>query len=109
MSKVIVNKSKFFGYLFSAESTEELNEAIGFVRDERHKAVHVCHGGIVDCEDFFKNDSEVGNPGRILLRILKNCGFNNYVLVVARYYGGIKLGPAGVGKAFRRAGMECFL
>lgn len=103
-SKVIVKKSKFFGYLFKIERAEDLNDVVELIRNDNLKAVHVCYGAVVDGEEFFKNDGEVGNPGRLLLSVLKNGRMKSHALVVARYYGGVKLGPAGVGKAFRNCG-----
>lgn len=105
-NKIIIKKSKFFGYFLEIKSQEELNEAICFVQDNNTKATHICYGAIFDDNEIFKNDSEVGNPGKGLLEILKQKKFKNNALVIARYFGGINLGPAGVGKAFRECGND---
>lgn len=101
-------KSKFFAHLFSINSKVELKEVVEFMENEYHKSVHICYGAIINDEEIFKNDSEVGAPGKVLLGILKNKEIKNQILIVARFYGGVKLGPSGVGRAFREAGVNCF-
>lgn len=107
-SKLIVKKSKFFAHLFSLSNKDEIKDVLEFMNNKYNKSIHICYGAIIDNEEIFKNDSEVGYPGKILLNILKNKKLENNILIVARFYGGIKLGPSGVGRAFREAGNECF-
>jgi putative IMPACT (imprinted ancient) family translation regulator len=108
-SKIIVEKSKFYGYLFEIKYLEEIKKIIEKVSNETKKACHICYGIYFKKEEIFKNDGEVGQPGKILLELLKNKELNKHVLIVARIYGGIKLGPAGVGKAFKKCGEACLL
>lgn len=107
-SKIIVNKSKFFGYFFEINNSDNVDNAISFVRSKHPKSKHICCGAIYEQNEIFKNDGEVGNPGKILLEMLKQKKMQNNILIVARYFGGIKLGPAGVGKAFRECGNDLF-
>lgn len=101
ISEITEKKSKFLGYFFELDTVEETNKALSLVKEDNPKARHVCLGAVFDSEKIFKNDSEVGNPGKILLNILEKRNLKNHALIVARYFGGIKLGPSGVGKAFR--------
>ena len=107
-SKLIINKSKYFGYLFVIESLKDIEKIIEDVRAREKKFCHICYGVCFEKEEIFKNDGEVGSPGKILLSILKNKNFNSHCLVVGRIYGGVNLGPAGVGKAFKKTGNACF-
>ena len=106
-SKIIVEKSKFFGYLFEIDYLEEIKKIIEKVSGDNKKICHICYGINFNKEEIFKNDGEVGQPGKILLELLKRKGLNKHVLIVARIYGGVKIGPAGVGKAFRKCAEEC--
>lgn len=54
------------------------------------------------CEEF-KNDGEVGHPAKGMLQIMKANGLDSHVIVVSRIFGGIKLGPGGVSRAFRKS------
>lgn len=107
-SKLIEKKSKFFAYLYELDSEEELIEIISKLKKDHKKAAHICYGLILDKEVKFKNDGEVGNPGRALLETLKENDCTSNLLIVARIFGGIKLGPGGVSRAFRKAGRALF-
>ena len=52
----------------------------------------------------FKNDGEVGYPGKTLLSLLKHEGLESHGIIVVRYFGGKKLGPGGVSRAFKECG-----
>ena len=107
-SKITVDRSKFYGYLFEVNSELDFKEIIKKVGRDYKKICHVWYGAIVDDKTFFRNDSEVGNPGKVLLNILENKNENNKILIVSRVFGGVKLGVNGVGRAFRDCGKECF-
>jgi putative IMPACT (imprinted ancient) family translation regulator len=51
-----------------------------------------------------KNNGEVGQPGKVLLNLLKKYELNHHALVVTRIFGGIKLGIGEVSRSFRKAG-----
>ena len=106
--KLTEKKSKFLAALFKVETAQELQTTIEDFKKSHAKAAHVCYGYTLNGEEVFKNDGEVGHPGRALLDILKDKKKTNHLLIVARYYGGIKLGPGGVRRAFRDAGRACF-
>jgi len=106
-SNLIVKKSKFFGYLFELEGLEEIGTIINLVKKKHKKFTHICYATILKKEKLFKNDGEVGNPGKVLLSILERNNLENHCLVILRIFGGIKLGPSNVGKAFRNAGKSC--
>jgi putative IMPACT (imprinted ancient) family translation regulator len=107
-AKHVEKKSKFLAYLYAVETEEELTEIISRIKKEHQKAAHVCYGSVCNKEEVFKNDGEVGHPGRGLLELLKQHNKESHILLVARYYGGVKLGPGGVSRAFRAAGKLCF-
>ncbi len=107
-SKLIIKKSKFFGYLYSLESLDEQEEIVKTLTKEHKKASHVCSAMIFDKEETFKNDGEVGYPGKTLLGLLKHEKLESHLIVVVRYFGGIKLGPGGVSRAFKECGKMLF-
>jgi putative IMPACT (imprinted ancient) family translation regulator len=49
-----------------------------------------------------RDDGEVGRPGMKMLELLRHNDLEG-LIVVSRYFGGVKLGPGGVGRAFRDA------
>ena len=105
--KVVVNRSRFFAHLYRLESREEMDKVLKQHRRDYKKAVHHCHalrlsdGGRVEQS---KSDGEVGQPGKVLLELLKKHELEQHALVVSRIFGGVKLGIGGVSRAFREAG-----
>lgn len=103
-SRLTVKKSKFFGYLHSIESQEEYDEILKKISKEHKKASHVCTAMVLGREEKFKNDGEVGYPGQTLLGLLNHKGLKSHGIIVVRYFGGKKLGPGGVSRAFKECG-----
>ena len=107
--KLVVRRSQFFAHLYELGDEDEIMDIIKSHRSSYKKANHHCYalrvsnrsGQIVES---FKDDGEVGHPGKVLLEVLKKHNLENHALVVSRIFGGIKLGVGGVSRAFRNAG-----
>ncbi len=100
-SKLIVNKSKFYGHIYTIEDIKEIKNLIDNHKKEYKKANHHCCAAIVNEEKLTKNNGEVGYPGKVILQTLKESNLNSHCIIVSRIFGGIKLGPGGVSRAFR--------
>ncbi len=99
-----VKKSKFYAHLYEIESFEDLNEIIKEHRKMYKKAVHHCWAAILENgEEKFRDDGEVGHPGRVILEVMRKHGMRGRAIVVSRIFGGVKLGIGGVSRAFREA------
>ena len=105
---VTEKRSKFVA-LAAPAATLAAAEAVVAARKKKHrKSRHNCwacrvrddEGRLVEQA---RDDGEVGRPGMKLLELLRGAELEG-VIVVSRYFGGVKLGPAGVGRAFRAAG-----
>lgn len=108
-SKIITKKSQFIGELYSCKSISEYDTILKTIQSKHKKATHICLAYIIDDEIKFKNDREVGSPGKILYNVLNRNKLNNHLIVVIRYFGGVKLGIGGVQRGFRLAGQECIV
>lgn len=98
-----VKNSKFYAHLYEIESMADMEEILKEHRRKYKKAVHHCWAAIVDGEEKYKDDGEVGHPGKVILSVLKKYNAKNRAIVVSRIFGGIKLGVGGVARAFREA------
>ncbi len=90
-----------------ATSLDDVKALLEKRRREFRKARHHCWACRIDQPsgqwlEQARDDGEVGRPGLVLLELLRRKGSG--VLVVSRIYGGVKLGPGGVARAFREAG-----
>lgn len=105
--QIEVKKSKFLGFLYKIEESNDVSEIYSKLLKEHKKANHICFGGLTKDENFLKNDGEVGQPSRVMHQILIHKNLNSHILICVRYFGGIKLGVGGVSRAFRECSVEC--
>jgi putative IMPACT (imprinted ancient) family translation regulator len=104
-------RSRFYAAAVPAATLDEVKKELAKRKKRYHKARHHCwacrvrdeNGQIVEQA---RDDGEVGRPGMKLLELLRQRDLEG-LLVVSRIFGGIKLGPGGVGRAFRDAGLGC--
>lgn len=103
-----IKKSEFYSFLISVTNMEEVKNHLVKIRKEHKTARHVCYACIMSqprverCSDDGEPDGTAGKP---LLELLKKRGLENVLLVVVRYFGGIKLGAGGLIRAYTNAGV----
>jgi len=109
-ARLTVQRSKFFALAFPATSMEEVERQVKAWKTKHRRSRHTCWacrilgpGGTV--VEQMRDDGEVGHPGRVLLNLLQRDDLLGGI-VVARIFGGLKLGTGGVARAFRDAGVE---
>ena len=107
--KLVVRHSQFFGYLYEIDEKDEIKDILKLQRSLHKKANHCCYALRFSINsnkifEIFRDDGEVGRPGRVLLDILIKYDLKNHVLLVSRIFGGVKLGVGGVSRAFRKVG-----
>jgi putative IMPACT (imprinted ancient) family translation regulator len=100
-------RSRFFAAAVPAATLGEVKKELARRKKKYHKARHHCWACRVRDEngqlvEQARDDGEVGRPGMKLLELLRRRELEG-LLVVSRFVGGIKLGPGGVGRAFRDA------
>lgn len=97
-------KSKFYAHLYEIDTPDDVLE-IRAIHDKLYKkAAHHCYAVVCGSFSDSRADGEVGSPGRALQEVMDHHNLGSHVLMVSRIFGGIKLGPAGVARAFREAG-----
>lgn len=109
-ARLTVQRSKFYALAFPARSIEDVLRQIKAWKTKYRRARHTCWacrvpgpGGTI--VEQMRDDGEVGHPGRVLLNLLQRDDLVGG-LVVARIFGGVKLGTGGVSRAFRDAAQE---
>lgn len=100
-SKLVDNKSKFFGRLYTIDGLDDVKKIQKKHRKKFRKAVHHCGAAISGKEYIFKNNGEVGHPGKVIWQVMKGSNLSSHCIMISRKFGGIKLGPGGVARAFR--------
>ncbi len=100
-------RSRFHAAAVPAATLDEVKLALAERKKRYHKARHHCWACRVRDESGLlveqaRDDGEVGRPGMKMLELLRHHDLEG-LLVVSRIFGGVKLGPGGVGRAFRDA------
>ncbi len=110
-SEWVVEKSRFIAWAAPAFNVDQAREFIGRIRQEYPDASHhvplfiIGHGAGVTmhCSD---DGEPSGTAGRPALAVLQGSGLGDVVVVVTRYFGGIKLGTGGLVRAYSDAVRE---
>lgn len=99
--------SKFLSFAFFVDTVEEAKNIVKKVQNEYHDARHVCWAYMIgpDRKDWQLNDNgePSGTAGKPILGQINSFGLTNVVVIVVRYFGGIKLGTPGLIAAYREA------
>lgn len=112
-SEIIISKSRFLTYIERAESEEDAMLFIERIKKMHHNATHNCSAYIIGEHDHIQKANDDGEPsgtaGVPMLEVLKKQGLKDTVVVVTRYFGGIKLGGGGLIRAYGKAATEGLL
>ncbi len=96
-----IKKSKFIGYAFFCEDVNDANKFLADIRAEHKKATHVCFAYVINSNEKASDDGEPqGTAGIPILEIIKKRKLTNVLVIVVRYFGGIKLGAGGLVRAY---------
>lgn len=98
---IIIKNSKFITNLFIVENIEEVNKYLNLIKDKYRDANHNCYAYIVDNIRKCSDDGEPsGTAGIPMMKVLEHKELNNVLVIVTRYFGGIKLGAGGLVRAY---------
>lgn len=99
--------SRFLAFAHPATTSAEAREVVAYYQNKYHDARHVCWAYMVGSArtDFLCNDNgePSGTAGKPILGQINSFGLSDIVIVVVRYFGGIKLGTSGLIVAYRQA------
>ena len=102
-----IKKSKFYAFNYEVNSVEEINSIIESLKKEHKKARHIVYAYKIDgIEKKFDDGEPSGTAGLPLYNIINKKNLNHILIVVVRYFGGIKLGAGGLLRAYNTAGSD---
>lgn len=100
-------RSKFLAFAHPVASAEEAKAIIKDYSNRYHDARHVCWAYMIGAAGTEYMSSDNGEPsgtaGKPILGQINSFGLTNIVIIVVRYFGGIKLGTSGLIAAYREA------
>ena len=102
--------SKFISFAVPVSTLDEAKEAIARYQKEYYDARHVCYADMLDAAhtEYRINDNRkpTGTASKPILGQINSFGLTNVLIVVVRYFGGIKLGTSGLIEAYRAAAAD---
>lgn len=104
------NGSRFIAFAFPVESEDEVKEIVSSLKKEYHDARHHCYAYRLGLDGSVWRANDDGEPsgsaGRPILGQIDSAGLSDVLVVVVRYFGGIKLGIPGLIRAYRTSSAE---
>ncbi|MFL6561292.1 MAG: YigZ family protein, partial [Bacillus sp. (in: firmicutes)] len=108
--EIIIQKSRFIAHIKRTESEAEAQEFIQTLKKKYWDATHNCSAYLIGEHDQIQKANDDGEPsgtaGVPILEVLKKRKLKDTVVVVTRYFGGIKLGAGGLIRAYGKATSE---
>ncbi|MGP5541877.1 YigZ family protein [Psychrobacter celer] len=105
-ARLEIKKSEFIAHAYPVNSREQAMFHVEQLREQYPDARHWCWAYIIGDPDNttsagFDDDGEPnGTAGRPILGVLQHKSIGNVIIVVVRYFGGIKLGAGGLTRAY---------
>ena len=99
-----IQKSKFYAYTSHVETEAQAREFVTAIKKKHFDARHNCSAWILGADGSQQKSNDDGEPGGTagnpILEAIKQHSLTNVVVVVTRYFGGIKLGAGGLIRAY---------
>lgn len=108
-TEIEIKKSRFISYARHIQSREEGMQWLNKLKEEYPDARHHCWAYLLGNPSCATNagmgdDGEPpGTAGKPILNVLQHKGVGDIMIVVVRYFGGIKLGAGGLTRAYGQA------
>lgn len=108
--EIIIQKSRFIAQMKRAETEACAQDFIQEIKKRHWNATHNCSAYLIGEHDQIQKANDDGEPsgtaGVPMLEVLKKRKLKDTVVVVTRYFGGIKLGAGGLIRAYGKAVSE---
>lgn len=102
-----IKKSKFITFLYNLDNENDVPKIIEEIREKNKKARHVVYVYKINNTAKINDDGEPkGTAGMPIFNVIEKNNLNNVLIVVVRYFGGIKLGAGGLFRAYSKSASE---
>ncbi len=98
-----IKYSKFIALSFRVYSAVEVDNYLEMIKEEYPNANHYCYGYVIGSDIKSSDDGEPNKTAGIpILNQITGNNLNNVLVVVVRYYGGIKLGAGNLARTYAK-------
>lgn len=112
-AELVIEKSRFIAYVKPVSTKEEADAFIAYIKKKHKDATHNVPAMVIGDKMQVQWASDDGEPqgtsGAPIVKMLVNAEITDVVIVVTRYFGGIKLGTGGLARAYTsvaKSGLE---
>lgn len=103
-SETVIKKSKFIGLYYEVKNVNEVEEIFNELKLEHKKARHMPYAYKVGTEARKSDDKEPsGTAGTPIWNVIERNKLDGVLIVVVRYFGGVKLGSGPLLRAYSHA------
>lgn len=108
--ELVIKKSRFIGACFPVKNAEDAEEIIHRISKEHYKATHNTFAYVLSPDASVFRYSDDGEPsltaGKPMYDTITGMGLTDVLVMVTRYFGGIKLGTGGLARAYAQSARE---
>ena len=105
-NEIEIKNSRFITRIIKAE-IESIPLYLNQVKQEYPKATHYCYAYISkNCQKSSDDNEPTGTAGKPILNVLEKEKLEKVLVIIIRYFGGIKLGAGGLIRAYTKATTE---
>ncbi len=112
INEIVINKSRFIGIMQDLTCEQDIVQTLNQVKLEHKKATHICYAYVYSIDKVLEKCSDDGEPkgtaGAPIMNVIKKRGAKNTLIIVVRYFGGIKLGAGGLVRAYSKTAGSLF-
>lgn len=103
-------RSRFLSFALHVENEDDVKDTIAQFRKKYYDARHVCYAYVLGPEKSATRANDDGEPsgsaGKPILGQITSMDLTDTLVVVVRYFGGVKLGTGGLFSAYKIAAKE---
>lgn len=108
--QITEKRSKFLAFAFPVSSVDEVKALVEEYQKKYYDARHACYAYMLGHERLVFRANDNGEPsgtaGKPILGQINSNELTNILIIVIRYFGGVKLGTSGLIQAYKAAAAE---
>lgn len=106
--ELIVNKSKFISIAYKVNDLDQIDSILNELKINFSDATHICYSYKLICnkqikEGYFEAKEPKNTSGKQIYNLIQNKELINILIVIIRYYGGVKLGVGLLSRSYLNA------
>ena len=106
-NEIIIKKSRFITKFYNIDNVNKVENIINDLKKEYKKATHFCFAYRINGQEKAFDDGEPSHTaGLPILNVVHMKNLNNVLIVVIRYFGGVKLGTGPLTRAYSKSASE---